>query len=71
MGTHYNDKLMWGAMTLGLFGLLRAAEFTVTRPSGFDSQVHMTLSDIKLELNGPSKHMVVHLNTNTILAITI
>jgi hypothetical protein len=61
MGIHYNDKLMWAAMTLGLFGLLRAAEFTVTSSSGFNSQIHMTLSDIKLELSSQCKYMIVHI----------
>lgn len=47
---HHNsfDYIMfWSALTLGYFGLLRAAEFTVTSTK-FNPYIHLTVSDIHL-----------------------
>jgi hypothetical protein len=53
---NHDHKLMWAAMTLGFFGLLRAAEFTVPTQSQFNPNIHLTMSDISLRTtdNGTS-----------------
>ena len=40
----YNDIMLWSAMTLAHYGLLRAAEFTVN--STYDHNVHLSLADV-------------------------
>ena len=42
-----NSKLLWAAMTLGHFGLLRASEFTVPSQGGFDPKLHLQKGDIE------------------------
>lgn len=42
--TNYNDVMLWAAMTLAHFGLLRAAEFTINM--SYDPNVHLSLPDV-------------------------
>lgn len=46
VGHTYDSKLLWAAMTLGHFGLLRAAEFTIPAQGKFVPAKHLTLSDV-------------------------
>ena len=47
MSKSYNDVMLWAAMTLAHFGLLRAAEFTVN--TGFDPNCNLGLSDVTFQ----------------------
>ena len=45
-----------------MFGLLRAAEFTVTDVSGFHPDINMTLSDVSFSHDDSSSNfMTIHL----------
>lgn len=43
----FDHQMLWAAFTLAYFGLLRAAEFTVTGPS-FDQKVNLQVQDVTL-----------------------
>ena len=62
MSDDYNNEFMWAAMTLGMFGLLRAAEFTVTHVSGFHPDINMTSSYVLFsQYDSGSNFMTIHL----------
>ena len=42
----YDNKVMWAAMTLAHFALLRASEFTLSSP--YDANMHLSLNDFKV-----------------------
>ena len=46
LGNSHDHQLLWSAMTLGFFGLLRAAEFTAPSQSRFDPNVHLLVKDV-------------------------
>jgi len=46
LGSSHDEKLISSAMTLGFFGLLRAAEFTVPSQTSFDPNIHLTFGDV-------------------------
>lgn len=48
LGRSRDERLMWAAMTLGFFGLLRASEFTVPSQASFCNDKHLTVSDVSL-----------------------
>ena len=57
-----DHKLMWAAMTLGFFGLLRAAEFTVPSQSKFNTGIHLTMNDVSLRTaDNDTKFMSVNI----------
>ena len=45
----YNSKLIWAAMTLGHFGLLRASEFSVPDNQPFNVSMHLTMDAVAFE----------------------
>ena len=44
MNNSYNDTMLWAAMTLAHYGLLRSAEFTIN--TSYDHKVHLSLPDV-------------------------
>jgi hypothetical protein len=48
LSTTHDDRLLWAAMTLGFFGLLRAAEFTTPSQASFNPDLHLTMNDVSL-----------------------
>ena len=49
LNSHLPDHCMfWAACTLGYFGFLRAAKFTVPNLASFSSSIHFTVQDIFL-----------------------
>ena len=44
MNNSYNDTMLWAAMTLAHYGLLRSAEFTIN--TSYDHKVHISLADV-------------------------
>ena len=50
LNSHLPDHCMfWAACTLGYFGFLRAAEFTVPNLASFSSSIHLTAQDIAVD----------------------
>ena len=49
MSDSYNDIMLWAAMTLAHFGLLRASEFTVN--TVFDHSIHLCLSNVTFHVS--------------------
>ena len=49
--TNHDKQLVWSAMTLGFYGLLRAAEFTVPSQTKFNPSLHLTINDVSLRLS--------------------
>ena len=56
LNSHLPDNCMfWAACTLGYFGFLRAAEFTVPNLASFSSSIHLTVQDIAVDgVSSPS-----------------
>ena len=56
LNSHLPDNCMfWAAYTLGYFGFLRAAEFTVPNLASFSSSIHLTVQDIAVDgVSSPS-----------------
>ncbi len=44
----YDDILFWAACCMGFFGFLHSGEFTTTT-SKFDSRIHLSLADIRID----------------------
>ena len=59
----YNDLMFWVACLLAFFGFLRCAEFTVPS-TGFDSELHLSPSDIKVDRKPFCSRVLVHLKTS-------
>ena len=50
LNSHFPDRCMfWAACTLGYFGFLCAAEFTVPTLASFSSSIHLTVQDIAVD----------------------
>jgi hypothetical protein len=65
IGTSYDDQLIWAAMTLGHFGLLRAAEFTVNTQNSFDPLTNLTCHDVHITSQGTGEMFLkLHLKTS-------
>ena len=45
---HYHC-VFWAACTLGYFGLLRSAEFTVPNPASLSPALHLTVTDVAVD----------------------
>lgn len=57
----FDHRMLWSAFTLGYFGLLRAAEFCVTKPP-FNPKTNLTVTDINIFNAGdPSAFMSVQI----------
>ena len=51
INSNHDKQLVWSAMTLGFYGLLRAAEFTVPSASKFNPSVHLTVNDVSFRIS--------------------
>ena len=61
----YNSCLIWSAMTLGHFGLLRSAEFTVPGKEQFNKSKHLLLGDVGFKkLPDGTDYMVVTIKSS-------
>ena len=49
MSNSYNDIMLWAAMTLAHFGLLRSSEFTIN--TVYDPNVHLSWSDLSFHVS--------------------
>ena len=51
LNTQPHSHIVWAAMTLAFFGCLRSAELTVPSQQSYDSNVNLSLSDVKIYNN--------------------
>jgi len=68
IGDSYDESLLWSAMTLGHFGLLRAGEFTINSQLEFSKTKHLCVSDVSFHSLSQSgsecvPYMCVHIKS--------
>ena len=57
----YFNKMMWAACCMAFFGLLHSSKFTIPSQHHYDSEVHLSLSDITLDRRHLSTMICIHI----------
>ena len=57
-----DTAMLWAACCLGLFGFMRAGEFTVNSTQAFDPTVHLTAADVSVDRHQSPSLLCIRLN---------
>ena len=63
-GASFNSIMLWAAVCTCFFGFLRSGEATVPTLSGYDPEVHLSLSDVALDSHDSPQMVLIRIKAS-------